>query len=324
MNVAKLSVRFFVLPILAISLASSSSWAQRGGGPPQRIPDPQTIHLEGGSRVEFHEFSSAELGGQGEYSIFFPPAYDKETNRRFPVIYFLHGLNNDHTSWAVARYGNIPSLIENLLLEGNLPQFLMVHPKGGNSFYTDSLDGTKKTEQFIYKDLIQEVEKKFRVDTGRENRAIAGTSMGGYGALKIAMKQPELFSSVMAGSPIVLLGEDPSELVLNSPSRRAEFFVQLFKPVFGMPFDRDHWLDNSVELLARESDLKDLKVYFSYGTADRYLDAFPMEKGLQTIDQTLTERGISHVFRVFDGEPHGWVLIRDHLKEELEFLTQTF
>lgn len=316
-------LRFFLLPILVISLASSSSWAQRGG-PPQRIANPQTIHLEGGSRVEFHEFASAELGGQGEYSIFFPPAYDKETNRRFPVIYFLHGMNNDHTSWAVARYGNLPLLIENLLLEGNIPQFLMVHPNGKNSFYTDSLDGTAKTEQFIYKDLIQEVEKKFRVDTGRLNRAIAGTSMGGYGALKIAMKQPELFSSVVAGSPIVLLGEDPSELILNSPSRRVEFFVRLFEPVFGMPFDRDHWLKNSVELLARTSDLKDLKIYFSYGTADRYLDAFPMEKGLQTIDQTLTERGISHVFRVFEGEPHGWVLIRNHLKEELEFLTETF
>ncbi len=315
--------RFFLLPILALSLASPSTLGQRGG-PPQRIANPQTIHLEGGSRVEFREFSSPALGEQGEYSILLPPAYDQEPNRQFPVIYFLHGMNNDHTSWAVERYGNIPLLVDNLLLEGKIPQFLMVYPNGHNTFYTDLLDGTRKNEQFIHKDLIQEIEKNFRVKSGRENRAIAGTSMGGYGALKIAMKHPELYSSVMAGSPIVLLGEDPSEQILASPSRRVEFFVRLFQPVFGMPFDRDHWLENSVEVLARNADLKDLRVYMSYGTEDRYRDAFPMEQGIETIDQILTEREVSHVFRVFEGEPHGWALIGAHLDEAIEHLTATF
>jgi len=73
--------RSFLLPILLFSLASLSTLGQRGG-PPQRIPDPQTIHLEGGSRVEFREFSSPALGEQGEYSIFLPPAYDREPDRQ--------------------------------------------------------------------------------------------------------------------------------------------------------------------------------------------------------------------------------------------------
>ena len=315
--------RSFLLPILVLSLASLSTLGQRGG-PPDRIANPQTINLEGGSRVEFREFSSPALGEQGEYSIFLPPAYDQEPDRQFPVIYFLHGMNNDHTSWAVGRYGNIPLLVENLLLKGKIPQFLMVYPNGHNRFYTDLLDGTQKNEQFIHKDLIQEIEKHFRVKKGRGNRAIAGTSMGGYGALKIAIKHPELYSSVVAGSAIVLLGEDPSEQILASPSRRVESFVRLFKPVFGMPFDRDHWLENSVEVLARDADLKDLRVYMSYGTEDRYRNAFPMEQGLERIDQILTERKVSHVFRVFEGEPHGWALIRAHLDEAIEYLTETF
>ena len=315
--------KFVLLPILVLSLASLATWGQRGG-PPDRIANPQTINLEGGSRVEFREFSSPALGEQGEYSIFLPPAYDQEPDRQFPVIYFLHGMNNDHTSWAVGRYGNIPLLVENLLLKGKIPQFLMVYPNGHNRFYTDLLDGTQKNEQFIHKDLIQEIEKHFRVKKGRGNRSIAGTSMGGYGALKIAIKHPELYSSVVAGSAIVLLGEDPSEQILASPSRRVESFVRLFKPVFGIPFDRDHWLENSVEILARNADLKDLRIYMSYGTEDRYRDAFPMEQGLERIDQILTEREVSHVFRVFEGEPHGWALIRVHLDEALEYLSETF
>ena len=316
-------LRFSLLPTLVLSLVPIATWGQRSG-PPDRIANPQTIHLEGGSRVEFRAFSSPALGEEGQYSVFFPPAYDMEPHRHFPVIYFLHGMNNDHTSWAAERYGNLPLLIENLLLEGKSPQFLMIHPDGRNSFYTDLLDGRRNNEQYIHKDLIEEVEKNFRVRTGRLNRAIAGTSMGGYGALKIAMKQAELYSSVAAGSPIILLGEDPSRQILNSPSRRADRFVRLFKPVFGMPFDPHHWQQNSVEVLARTADLRDLKIYFSYGTADRYRDEFPMEKGLQRLDQILTGRGLSHVFRVFEGEPHGWALIRAHLEETIDFLTETF
>lgn len=311
-----------VIPLVAISLMVFAALGQRGG-PPRRIRDPQTIHLPGGSRVEFRNFSSTALGTQAQYSIYFPPAYDKKPDRSFPVIYLLHGMFNDHTSWAVERYGNLPSVIENLLLSGEAPQFLMVHPNGENSFYTDFADGSKKYEQYIYKDLIQEIERNFRVKIGRANRAMAGTSIGGYGALKIAMKHVEVYNSVAAGSPIILLGKDPSEM-MNSSSRMARLFSSLFTQVFGTPFDRNHWKENSVEVLAHTGDFKDLNIYFAYGTADRYKDAFPMERSIQTIHRILTERGISHVFQIYEGEPHGWELLRNHIKEVLQFLTQTF
>lgn len=315
--------RFFFLSILALSLASAATWGQRQWS---RLPTetPETIRLEGGSRVEFHDFASAALGEQALYSVLLPPDYDKEPDRRFPVIYFLHGMNNNHIQWTSNRYDNIPQAIENLFLNDDVPQFLMVHPYGENPFFADYHDGSWNGEQYIHKDLIQEIEKKFRVKPGRANRAIAGTSLGGFAALRIAMKYPDLYSSVAAGSPIILLGDDPSQLMSSSRGGAVRRFSGLFNPVFGTPFNQDHWLKNSVEVLARTADLKDLAVYLSYGTNDRYEAAFPMRQAIQILHDILTDRGVSSVFQVLEGEPHGWALIRTDLERSIKSLTATF
>jgi len=193
--------RFFLLPILVVSLASLATWGQRQWST-RAVGTPQTIQLEGGSRVEFLDFFSSALDEETGYSILLPPAYDVEADRRFPVIYFLHGMNNNHTQWTQQRYDNIPLAIESLFLNDNVPQFLMVHPYGKNPFFTDYEDGSWNGEEYIYKDLIREIEKNFRVKAGRANRVIGGTSLGGFAALKLAMKYPDFFSSVAAGSPI--------------------------------------------------------------------------------------------------------------------------
>ncbi len=315
--------RFILLPILALSIASLATWGQRQW-PRQDTGTPETIQLEGGSRVEFRDFSSPALGEQTQYSILLPPAYDSEPDRSFPVVYFLHGMNNDHANWTRQRYDNIPLAIEGLFLNDNVPQFLMVHPYGKNPFFTDYEDGSWNGEEYIYKDLIQEIEKNFRVKTGRANRVIGGTSLGGFAALKMAMKYPDLYSSVAAGSPIILLGDDPSKLMNASSGGAVRQFSGLFNPVFGTPFNQDHWLKNSVEVLARTADLKDLRVYLSYGTEDRYEAAFPMRQSIQVLHQILTDRGVSSVFQVLEGEPHGWALIRADLERSIESLTGTF
>lgn len=311
-----------ILTLLIPFLFLAAAAAQRGG-PPRRIENPSTIDLEGGSVVEFLAFHSPSVGGSVEYSVFLPPSY-QDSNQAFPVIYFLHGLFNDHTSWAVDRYGNIPRQIEQMISRKEIPSAILVFPNGQNSFYTDQLDGTRKFEQFLISDLITEIEEKFRTKEEGQYRAIGGVSMGGYGALKAAMKNPGLYSSVAAVSPIVFLGDDPSSSIRGSDSRMAQFLVRIFEPIFGIPFDTNHWRENSLENLARTADLGDLNIYFAYGTADRYNDAFPMQQGVETLDAILRERGVSHTYRAYPGEPHGWELVSSHLKEIFGFLTQTF
>lgn len=325
MTKTRASLPFFSLmcALLLAAFADSSVLAQRGG-PPRRIANPETIKLPGGARVEFKSFQSPSLGKALSYSVFLPPSYDHQPERRYPVVYFLHGLNNDHTSWASERYGNLPRHIEEQMTQGAIPEFLMIHPSGERGFYTDSLDGQRKYESAIIRDMIEETEKVFRVKTERSARAIAGTSMGGYGAMKIALKHPRHFAAVAAGSPIVFLGDDPLSALPNGQSRFAQFLKRMVGSVFGDPVDRDHWKANSVESLARNNDLDGLNIYFFYGTADRYGQWIPLEEGVRTLDRIFQERKAGHTFKVIEGGPHGWELVQQNLDEVISFLTQTF
>lgn len=302
---------------------SCSLLAQRGG-PPRRLAHPETIQLEHGSRVEFHEFASSSIQGNEPYSIFLPPGYDQKKEVNFPLVYFLHGTNNDHTSWTVERYGNIPAALDELIFQGKLPPFILVCPDGDSSFYTDFLDGSRKYEQLVVTELVKEIRGHYRVKSGRRFQAIGGTSMGGYGALKISLKFPQDYASVVGSSPIILLGSDPSQELNEAPPRMAGYFSRLLAPIYGEPFDPQHWNRNSVLALARSNPVQGLNIYFAYGTADRYNRVFPMQKGIEMLDQVLTRRKIDHSYHTFPGEGHGWSLVRAHLEEMFRFLTQTF
>ena len=307
---------------LVVVFHASSTLAQRGG-PPRRLESPQTIQLPGGSRVEFHTFHSPALAKEMAYSVFLPTGYDS-SSKTYPVIYFLHGMFNDHSSWCVNRYGNIPEAVEQAIVELKLPQFVMIHPDGENGYYTDSADGKALYERAIQEDLISEVETAYRIRKDRHGRAIGGTSMGGYGALKLAFKYPQAYGAVAASSPIVLTGENPFEgLQWGGSDRRAQFFARLIAQVFGDPVDLEHWKKNSPESLAG-NDLKGLAVLMLYGTADRYNQMIPMEEGIRKLDSVLEAKGVPSDLRIFEGERHGWELVVQHLEEMLKFLAGSF
>jgi len=311
-----------ILIALFVNLLSPWIPGQRGG-PPRRLDNPVNYTLPGGSRVEFVEFKSPSLGRKAHYSLLLPPSYF-QGNQRFPVIYFLHGMWNDHTSWTVQRYGNIPEKLEQLMKSGRIPEFIAVHPDGENSFYTDYLDGSLQYEKMVWRDLPEEVDHRYRTRRERRYRSIGGVSMGGYGAIKIALKHPGLYASAVGFSPIVLLGDDPSRQIMNPTSRLADYLAEVLKPIYGMPFNPDHWEANSLTHLVKSVQPRGLGIFLAWGTADRYNDLFPMERGVRTLDRLLSERGIDHVFKVYEGGPHGWGLVVQHLEEVLEFLTRTF
>jgi len=241
------------------------------------------------------------------------------------VIYFLHGLNNDETSWTVERYGRIQDRIEEMITSGKLPEFLMVHPRGDNGFYCNYLDGSRRYEDFVVQELAEHIEKKYRARTGKENRAIAGTSMGGYGALKIAMKYPDRYAAVVGQSPILFPGENPLQISEEMQSSRFySFFMGMLKPIFGDPFRQDAWDANNPLKLARNVKPGSLRIFFDYGTDDRYIQMVHLDEGSRILDRILTEAQVSHTFAIRQGEPHGWALVADHLDETLPFLCRTF
>lgn len=135
---------------------------------------------------ELHYFSEA-LGRQTAANVIVPQIKQQSG---FPVFYLLHGLSDDHTAWmrrtSVERY-----------MDG-LPM-IVVMPDGGRGFYTDAEQGFAY-ESAIVRDLVPFIDATFQTCAGRGGRCIGGLSMGGYGALKLALKFPEMFCGATSHS----------------------------------------------------------------------------------------------------------------------------
>jgi S-formylglutathione hydrolase FrmB len=314
---------FLLMGFIAVSLGMSGFLqAQfRGSG---RRADLSPISLPGGSAIEFSSFDSKSIGAAERYSIFLPPSYSKNPSRTYPVIYFLHGLNNDETSWTVEQGSSIQNALEKMMLTEKLPEFIMVHPRGDSSFYCNFIDGSRRYEDLVTQELVTFMETRYRASKGRENRAIAGTSMGGYGALKIAMKYPDRYAAAAGQSPILYPGVNPVELTGDAGSSRLSFFANLLKPIFGDPLRQDVWDENNPLVLSTKQKLNGLKIYFDYGTDDRYIAMTRLNEGCRALDKKLSEAQVMHVFKERPGEPHGWALVAAHLDETLPFLCETF
>ena len=120
------------------------------------------------------------------YRVLLPEGYESSL-QRYPVLYLLHGLGGSYTDWTtrsnVAEYSRTLPLI-------------IVMPDAGNQWYTNAADGSARFEDYMTTDLPADVVKKYRTVNSRYGRAIAGLSMGGYGALKLALKRPAAFAMV--------------------------------------------------------------------------------------------------------------------------------
>lgn len=308
-----------ILLLLAATTYPSTAAAQRdqwlrGSSEP--------IELPGGSRVLFSEMTSPALGNENaSFSIYLPPSYD-QSEARYPVVYFLHGLFNDHTSWTMDEKGNIPEKVERLMLDKELPEMVLVFPDGGRSFYTNYHDGSADYEEFVVVDLPAFIEKTYRVSAASDKRAIAGTSMGGYGALKIAMRFPDRYAAVAGHSPIVFPVANPLDVPPEARAGRYyQYLSSIFRTVYGDPFDQSYFDENNPIELAGTRDLSGLAIYFDYGTADRYNRSIGLGKGLEKLESQLDASGVRHTFIAHPNEPHGWELVFTHIGTSLEFLS---
>jgi putative tributyrin esterase len=145
-------------------------------------------------RVEERRFHSAALGEDRAYTVLLPAGYAAGGPRRYPVLYLLHGKSGDHTDWAKRT-----PLREAV---GATP-LIVVMPDGDDGWYLDWADGRHGYEGQIVRDLIPHVDSTYRTLAAREGRAVAGLSMGGYGALKLALRHPDLFVSAASHSGAV-------------------------------------------------------------------------------------------------------------------------
>jgi S-formylglutathione hydrolase FrmB len=263
-------------------------------------------------RVECNSLPSKILAHSVPYCVLLPPGYDTNKTQRFPILYFFHGLGDDEQMFVHTGGWN---LVEDLWEQKQLGEFLIVTPAANATFYINSHDGKIRYEDFLVQEFLPGIEKHFRTKPGRANRAVSGASMGGYGALHLAFRHPELFSSVSAHSA-ALIEKLPAFLAGVSPNSGRG---RVLGGTFGIPSDPAFWERNSPTTLAKTAQLAGMKIYFDCGDQDD----FGFESGATALDRALTSRKIAHEFHLYPGR-HDWQYFAAHLPASLEFHSKLF
>jgi S-formylglutathione hydrolase FrmB len=266
-------------------------------------------------RIECSTVASRILHQPVRYCAFLPPSYDAAAPagtaaRRYPVLYDLHGLGDNEQS--LINTGAW-SLIQDLRAERKIGEFLIVTPDGGQSFYINSQDGRERYSDFFLQEFIPAIERRYRVRAGRSGRGITGMSMGGYGALRFAFANPQLFASVSAHSA-ALVAEPP-----RASQRELSPLAAMLGELFGNPIDVAFWNANSPFVLARKNPVSRVKIYFDCGDQDRY----GFENGAKALHEELGTLKVPHEFHIYPGG-HDVEYLLDHLSASMEFHSRAF
>lgn len=164
-------------PLLAVVLVLSAACAKKETG-----QEPDHPRLTPNVTLRDITFYSEALKRDMPYRVILPA--NLPADRKLPVVYLLHGGGGGFRDWS--NYSDVARFAESGLL--------LVMPEGGSSYYTNAVDPPQdRYEDYVVQDLIADVESRFPVARGRTNRAIVGISMGGFGAVKIGLRHPDLF-----------------------------------------------------------------------------------------------------------------------------------
>lgn len=286
-------------------------------------------------------FVSAALGVTKDVVVYLPAGYAAHPERRWPVFYYLHGLGGDETNWDRM---NLDEQADAMKLGA-----IVVMPDGDNGFYANSTtpldydacmrDGTglldpsapKKStcvktpryETYIVEDLVRWVDATYRTNATKQGRAIAGLSMGGFGALQLALRHPDLFAATASHSGVDALlyqGPDPyaaGKVVLaDDPSKAPKDpFTQWIVGIFGP--DIANWRAHDPASLVATLAPGTLAIYLDCGTEDD----FRLHNGAQYLHDLLLARKIDHAWYLGPGR-HDGAFWRARVPNSLAFLAE--
>jgi S-formylglutathione hydrolase FrmB len=277
-----------------------------------------------------------------QVSVYLPPSYPRERSRRYPVLYWLHGFASaDRELISGIRQGlNIRLAMDSLLAAGAAREMIIVMPNSRNafegSFYANS-PVTGRWEDFIVRDLVSWVDRRYRTVRSRSGRGIAGSSMGGFGALRIALRNPDTYSAVYAMSPCCLDSEvfferswlaawrGAAAVKTREDFARAPFRSQLviarsafYSPdtarpplyvAFPVTPDGDSlrlvpgiaalWRNDPLAMISRSAAaLRRMAVALDAGEQDGFPD---IPANVRAVDSLLTAMGIAHEAEIYQG-----------------------
>jgi S-formylglutathione hydrolase FrmB len=238
-------------------------------------------------------------GLMGSATIYLPPSYHDSPKHRYPVLFLLHGLTGEGFDW-ISR-GHVHARLDEAIAAGRLEPVIAIMPDGQDGYWVDWPDDAPEHR---YSSLVEPMatdwaDQHFRTD-GR--RAIAGLSMGGFGALSIAMRTPGRFKAAISLS---------GALFAKPPAGRGVYLAAFGAPgaaqwrfAFWNPLD-----------LVRMGRADNLAIWLDCGAEDHR----KFKGGLHTVSAALSVRGIKHVARLRPGR-HEWAVWMAGLEDALPWL----
>ena len=205
--------------LFAAEDANSNSQPQPAAATPLWVTKAMTA-----PRVTHHVFASKAAKVEVSYHLYRPAAYEADGNRRFPVVYWLHG-----SGGGLPGIPSVAKRFDAAIEAGKLPPCLVVFVNGLEmGMYVDWADGSAPVESMIIRDLLPHVDTTYRTIAKREGRLLDGFSMGGYGAARLGFKYPELFRAVS------IVGAGPMQAELKSTPRASRIQAEdLLKRAYG-------------------------------------------------------------------------------------------
>lgn len=268
-----------------------------------------------GTIKESLKCDSQLLGYPVEYSIYLPADYGT-SNRSYPVLYLLHGYSDDETGWV--QFGEVAQIADKGIANGDFPPVIIVMPNGKISWYCNDYKMANPWEDMFVKEFIPAIEKTYRIRPKKEFRAISGLSMGGYGSLMLAMRNPDLFSSCVAFSS----GTFTDQEIISMPDNTYNmYFGEIFgKGLVGEKRISDNWKAHSPLHLIYDvpkDKLKTIRFYIDCGDDDFLFE------GNSQLHIQMRKLDIPHEYRTRQGG-HEWPYWRSGLIDGLKFIGQTF
>lgn len=238
-------------------------------------------------------------------AIYLPPSYDSDPDRRYPVIYLLHGIFDDYGIWLDIE--EVPARLNRLMAAKAMPEALVVMPNAGNKYgggYYRNSPISGNWADYIADDLIGHVDAEFRTLARADGRAVVGHSMGGYGAINLAINRPGTFSIVWSMSPCCLAATDDFGFGNDAWKRAAR--VETAEDIEKLLADQDFYAIALLGILSAFSseagdppvhgdfpfDIVRGEVVLDDAAYDRYLDSLPTRQLRAARDDLRALRGL--------------------------------
>ena len=257
------------------------------------------------SSVETVQFQSKLVNATLPYNVVLPPDYRTSSTTRYPVLYLLHGLTGHYSDWLTKT--NVADYAAQY-------RMIVVMPEGKDGWYTDSATvPNDKYESYILKELLPDVEKRYRTIETRFGRGVAGLSMGGYGALKFGLKSPGTFAFAASLSG-ALAAASWTEKDLKDPGAARDSVLSVFGPA-GSETRKANDIFEIVRSMTPNRIAGLPYFYLDCGTEDRLINDNRQFTAL------LGEKKIPHEYRELPGD-HNWAYWDQQVQEVLKIAAQ--